>query len=485
MRHLFIVNNRSNWNLEIPGVEVVASRSYLTEDTYSSIRNAKVYNLCKSYRYQSAGYYVSLLASARGHKPLPNVLTIQDLKSQSIVKIVTDDLDQLIQTGLKPIQAESFTLSIYFGKNLAKKYDRLALRLFVLFQAPMLRATFIRKENEWLLKSIETIGLNEVPEEHKGFLIQAAKDYFRKKPVQAARKETRFDLAILVNPKEENPPSDEKALQRFEKAAGELDFYVERITKNDQLRINEFDALFIRETTSVNHHTYRISRKAAAEGLVVIDDPESILRCTNKVFLAELLTRNEIPSPKTVIINTDNRDIAESQFGFPLIIKQPDSAFSLGVVKANNKQEYRKLTAALFEKSDLLVVQQFLPTSFDWRIGILNGTPIYACKYYMARKHWQIYERKTTGKTITGRADTFLVEDAPPHVIDTAVKAAALFGDGLYGVDIKDIDDVAYVIEVNDNPSIDSGIEDEKLKDDLYRMILSEILVRIEQKKRG
>lgn len=485
MRHLFIVNNRSNWNLEIPGVEVVASRSYLTEDTYSSIRNAKVYNLCKSYRYQSAGYYVSLLASARGHKPLPNVLTIQDLKSQSIVKIVTDDLDQLIQTGLKPIQAESFTLSIYFGKNLAKKYDRLALRLFVLFQAPMLRATFIRKENEWLLKSIETIGLNEVPEEHKGFLIQAAKDYFRKKPVPAARKETRFDLAILVNPKEENPPSDEKALQRFEKAAGELDFYVERITKNDQLRINEFDALFIRETTSVNHHTYRISRKAAAEGLVVIDDPESILRCTNKVFLAELLTRNEIPSPKTVIINTDNRDIAESQFGFPLIIKQPDSAFSLGVVKANNKQEYRKLTAALFEKSDLLVVQQFLPTSFDWRIGILNGTPIYACKYYMARKHWQIYERKTTGKTITGRADTFLVEDAPPHVIDTAVKAAALFGDGLYGVDIKDIDDVAYVIEVNDNPSIDSGIEDEKLKDDLYRMILSEILVRIEQKKRG
>lgn len=485
MRHLFIVNNRSNWNLEIPGVEVVASRSYLTEDTYSSIRNAKVYNLCKSYRYQSAGYYVSLLASARGHKPLPNVLTIQDLKSQSIVKIVTDDLDQLIQTGLKPIQAESFTLSIYFGKNLAKKYDRLALRLFVLFQAPMLRATFIRKENEWLLKSIETIGLNEVPEEHKGFLIQAAKDYFRKKPVPAARKETRFDLAILVNPKEENPPSDEKALQRFEKAAGELDFYVERITKNDQLRINEFDALFIRETTSVNHHTYRISRKAAAEGLVVIDDPESILRCTNKVFLAELLTRNEIPCPKTVIINTDNRDIAESQFGFPLIIKQPNSAFSLGVVKANNKQEYRKLTDALFEKSDLLVVQQFLPTSFDWRIGILNGTPIYACKYYMARKHWQIYERKTTGKTITGRADTFLVEDAPPHVIDTAVKAAALFGDGLYGVDIKDIDDVAYVIEVNDNPSIDSGIEDEKLKDDLYRMILSEILVRIEQKKRG
>jgi len=485
MRHLFIVNNRSNWNLEIPGVEVVEARSYLTDDVYSSIRNAKVYNLCKSYRYQSAGYYVSLLASARGHKPVPNVLTIQDLKSQSIVKIVTDDLDQLIQSGLKPIQADSFTLSIYFGKNLAKKYERLASRLFALFQAPMLRATFIRKKKEWLLKSIDTIALSEVPEEHKEFLTDAAKEYFRKRPVVASRKETRFDLAILVNPEEKNPPSDEKALQRFERAAGDLDFYVERITKNDQARINEFDALFIRETTSVNHHTYRISRKAAAEGLIVIDDPESILRCTNKVFLAELLARNKIPSPKTVIINTENRHIAETQLGFPSIIKQPDSSFSLGVVKADNKREFRQLTDELFEKSDLLVVQQFLPTSFDWRVGIFNGKTLYACKYYMARKHWQIYDRKSTGKTITGRADTLLIKDAPAHVIDTALKAAGLFGSGLYGVDVKDIDDVAYVIEVNDNPSIDSGIEDEKLKDELYRMILSEILSRIEQKKRG
>ncbi len=31
----------------------------------------------------------------------------------------------------------------------------------------------------------------------------------------------------------------------------------EIITKNDFDRIPEFDALFIRETTAVNHHTYR------------------------------------------------------------------------------------------------------------------------------------------------------------------------------------------------------------------------------------
>ncbi len=58
----------------------------------------------------------------------------------------------------------------------------------------------------------------------------------------------------------------------------------ELITRDDSNRLSEFDALFIRETTSVDHHTNRIARKALAEGLVVIDDPESILRCSNKVY---------------------------------------------------------------------------------------------------------------------------------------------------------------------------------------------------------
>ncbi|MGF1671567.1 MAG: RimK family protein [Balneolaceae bacterium] len=485
MKYLFIVNNPANWNLDIPEIEVVSARMYLADEKYSSIRNAKVYNLCKSYRYQSAGYYVSLLASARGHKPVPNVLTIQDLKSQAIIKIVTDDLDRLIQSGLKSIQAESFTLSIYFGKNLAKKYDRLAAKLFTHFQAPLLRAEFIRSNSVWLLTSIKTIAVNEVPDTHRLFVIEAAREHFKKRPSVSARKETRYDLAILVNPDETYPPSDEKALQRFTKAAEELDFYVERITKQDQSRINEFDALFIRETTSVNHHTYRISRKAAAEGLVVIDDPESILRCTNKVFLAEILHKHKLPAPKTYIISPDNLKVVRQQLGFPCILKQPDSSFSIGVVKANDYSEFLSMSGQLFEKSDLLIVQEFLPTTFDWRVGILNRKPIYVCKYFMARKHWQIYERTQDGKTNSGRAETLLVEEAPAEVIQTALSATNLFGDGLYGVDLKEINGIPYVIEVNDNPSIDSGIEDEKLKENLYRIIMNDFLYRIEQKKRG
>jgi len=485
MKHLFVVNNPASWDLEIPGIEVVSAKAYLTDEQYSAAKTAKVYNLCKSYRYQSSGYYVSLLASARGHKPVPNVLTIQDLKSNSIIKIVTDELDRLIQSGLRSLQGDEFILSIYFGKNLAKKYDRLSSKLFSLFQAPLLQAHFLKKENEWFLKSLDAMALNDVPASHRDFLSVAAREFFRKRPAPVKQKETRFDLAILVNPDEKYPPSDEKALQRFEKAADELGFYVERITKNDQARINEFDALFIRETTSVNHHTYRISRKAAAEGLVVIDDPESILRCTNKVYLAEVLRRNQIPAPKTLIINSENRMAAPENLGFPCILKQPDSSFSLGVMKADDRDAYLKMTDFLFDKSDLLVAQQFLPTDYDWRVGIMNGEALYVCKYFMARKHWQIYDRKSNGKTVSGKAATLAINDAPAEVVKTALKASSFFGNGLYGADLKVVGETAYVIEVNDNPSIDSGIEDDVLKEELYHKIMSAILTRIELKKRG
>ena len=137
MPTLIVVNNPQNWPLQIPGGEVISARTYLTDAKYSELRNAKVFNLCRSYSYQSIGYYVSLLAMARGHKPLPSISTIQDLKSLSIIRTVGDELEEIIQHSLRPIQSDSFTLSIYFGRNVAKRYDRLSSHLFKLFQAPL------------------------------------------------------------------------------------------------------------------------------------------------------------------------------------------------------------------------------------------------------------------------------------------------------------------------------------------------------------
>ena len=71
MKILLVINVATGWPTSIPNAEVVDAKEYLTNPKYNELRGAKVYNLCRSYRYQSTGYYVSLLAEARGHKPIP------------------------------------------------------------------------------------------------------------------------------------------------------------------------------------------------------------------------------------------------------------------------------------------------------------------------------------------------------------------------------------------------------------------------------
>ncbi len=487
MPSLIVVDNPGDWPHALADAEVVEARQYLTDSAYISRKNLRIYNLCRSYRYQSIGYYVSLLAAARGHRPFPGVQTIQDLKSSVIIRSISDDLDQLIQKSLQPLQSRDFILSIYFGRNLAKRYASLSRKLFALFQAPLMRVhfTWSLRQKKWLLQSIGPIAISDVPEGHQAFLLDAALAYFTGRQTwPKAKKRPPYDLAILVSPDEEEPPSDEKALQRFEKAALRAGFAPYRIGRDDYSHLGEFDALLIRETTSVNHHTYRFARRAAAEGLVVVDDPDSILKCTNKVFLAELLERHKVPTPRTFIVHRDNRRKITSELEFPIVLKQPDSSFSQGVIKVDDSAALKDCLDRLLTKSDLVIAQEFLPTPFDWRVGIFDRVPLYACRYYMAKKHWQILKRDSGGtKTDEGRFDTLPVEELPKSVLEVALKAANLIGDGFYGVDLKELDGKVYVIEVNDNPSVDANIEDRYLKDALYDRIMQGVLKRVESKR--
>ncbi len=258
----------------------------------------------------------------------------------------------------------------------------------------------------------------------------------------------------------------------------------ELITKDDYGRLAEFDALFIRDTTSVNHFTFRFARRAASEGLVVIDDPDSIVKCSNKVFLAELLHRHRIATPPTMILHKDNAEQAPAVLGFPLVLKQPDSSFSLGVVKVANRQEYDQEVERLFKISDLLIGQAFMPTGFDWRIGVIDREPLFCCKYYMAENHWQIYDNSKKGDEALGNFETWPLSACPPDVLKSAIKVANLIGDGLYGVDIKEVNGKAHVIEINDNPNVDGGIEDQILGDELYQKIMRVFLKRLENRGR-
>ncbi|MBK8979200.1 MAG: RimK family protein [Planctomycetes bacterium] len=478
----------AEWDLDPEKVELVSADAYLAGRQYADGVRRRVVNLCRTLRYQRSGYYVSLLAEARGHRPLPTIGTIQDLKSRTLIRAAGSEHAELIEKTLATIHSDKFELSVYFGRNVAQRHNALANVLFRTFPAPMLRAFFEKhaKTGHWELTNVAALDVQDVPPDHRSFVLDALADHVAGRGhVPRRRTPPRYDLAILRDPSDAEPASDKKAIRRFVEAGKEVGFAVEVITRDDYSRTAEFDALFIRDTTNVNHYTYRFAQKAKSEGLVVVDDPDTIVKCMNKVYLAEVMHKHGVPTPKTMVVTSRRASRVESTLGLPCVLKQPDSAFSAGVVKVDTSEELRTELARLLSKSALVIAQEFRPTDFDWRIGVLDGQPLYACKYYMARRHWQIIERDAkSGQTHLGRFDTMPVEQVPTKIVSTAIKAASLYGDGLFGVDLKEDHGDVFVIEVNDNPSIDGGIEDQVLKDELYLRIMRYLMGRVEQRKR-
>ncbi|MGZ8214900.1 MAG: RimK family protein [Methylosarcina sp.] len=488
-RTILVVDDLSDWNPYYPSEQVMTFENYLVLEQGDPDQRVRVINLCSSYRYLSDGYYCSLLAEARGHHVIPSVKVLNDLGRKALYRLQLEDLSQTLAKAFKSRNKNSdITLLSYFGTTPEAEFQELARLLFERFSCPVLAVTLRFVGQQWEITELKAVS-PRILNESEQTLFADALDKFSKKVWRKgrARKTARYDLAILFNPEEKMPPSNRGALKKFINIGRQLGIDIELITQQHYVRLPEFDGLFIRETTAIDHHTYRFSKKAEAEGLVVIDDPTSMLRCTNKVYLADLFRTHKVPSPKTWILhrgNAEHLDKLETEAGFPVVIKIPDGSFSRGIVKVNNRNELDIKVQELFQKSALLLAQEFLYTDFDWRIGVLNNKALYACRYYMVKNHWQIY-RHGGKRTDSGNFDTLPTFEVPKSVLEAALKATQPIGNGFYGVDVKEKNGKGYVIEVNDNPNIDSGVEDKYLGDELYRLILTELLRRMENRSKG
>src|SRR5215469_7807592 len=420
---ILVDQSRDLPNAETPH-KVITTSEYLARPRLFELGRPKLVNLARSYAYQSKGYYASLLAEARGHRVVPTVETMLELREAKLYEHALPEIERI-----RP-----------------RNINRLA-----------------NGEGAFLRESLH----------------QHSKREWRD---PKARTIAKYDLAVLYDPNEKMPPSSKNSIKHLARIAEKLSVDVEPITRRQLAELAEYDGLFIRETTSIDNHTYRFARRAWQEGMPVIDDPISMIRCTNKVFLMELLGSNQVATPPTVML-ADVGDLpkAMDELGLPLVVKIPDGSFSRGVHKVNSAEEFRRVADELFEETDLLLAQKFLPTEFDWRVGVLSGEPLFVCQYRMARGHWQIVKHRADGSSREGGFRTFDLDQAPSALIDMAVRAAKPVGDGFYGVDLKQTDAGFVVMEVNDNPNLEHGIEDAVGKDEVWIRLLKWFIERFEQ----
>jgi len=285
-------------------------------------------------------------------------------------------------------------------------------------------------------------------------------------------------IACFVEKYNFTDPKEAVALQNFKTTAEEMGNKFDFLFRNNLLEIPKYDSVFIRATTDPLFTAYIVSKTAWEHGLKVVDDPKSIQICGNKIHLYALFKKCDIPHIPTIFLNKDklhHKRILEifRSFGRPVVVKAPYTSFSKYVEKVACETSFREVTKRFFRKSDVLAVQKFMPTPFDWRVGVLNGEVLYVCKYMVPKGRWK-HGAKRRGKPsfVWGRTISLKRENAPINLKETALKACEVVGCGLYGVDIKEVNGDYIVVEVNDNPSIYAGQEDFRNRD-IYNKIIA------------
>ena len=254
------------------------------------------------------------------------------------------------------------------------------------------------------------------------------------------------------------------ALTNFRLAAFELGHELDFLFKNELKYLKNYDGVFIRALTDPLNTSYVVARTAEMLGLRVLDHAESIRICCDKVNMYARLQAHGVPLPETRFLDEGEITVARAQalfeaLGTPLVLKAPNSSFSAYVDKVTTPDAFVQVGKRFLRRADRVVVQQYMPSDFDWRVITLAGEVLAVVKYRFAPQMWKLMDRTESGEwaSVEGMAR----DQASPKLIAVASRAAAAIGESLYGIDVKEIDGEYYVIEVNDNPTIAAGEEDQ------------------------
>jgi len=505
--------------------ESCTAQEYLEGATSADTSDRTVVNLCRSYEYLSLGYYVTLLADARGTYVLPSLEQIEEIahpyaylrtlreaglrtidfamvrgRRRALPELIVPDFKpgangshaRPIRLGsvakeqprYAPADAEYVDIVCVLGKTRDPRFRQFCSAVFRALGFPLLHVRMFDVDDLWKIGQIAPARLADLAPEDRQLLTTALSKLAPPPAPTVASQSSRSSIACLWDPEDPFAASDEEALRMFERAAARQGALFAIIGPHDLNRLAEHDALFIRTVTSVDSISFRFAQTAESMGMPVIDDPRSILRCSNKVYLHELCGRHGIATPPSRIVSRKTTPEDLAPLGFPLVLKVPDGSFSAAVKRVDDQEQLLERMREMLKTAPLLVAQEYRPTEFDWRVGVLDGRILYTCRYYMARGHWQIARYYGSGTTRNGRVEAIEIADAPQAVCQLALESTSLIGDGLYGVDLKETETGPVLIEVNDNPSIERGYEDAVEGERLYDTIIASFLRRIEEASR-
>jgi gamma-F420-2:alpha-L-glutamate ligase len=229
-----------------------------------------------------------------------------------------------------------------------------------------------------------------------------------------------------------------------------------------------------RTGSGTNYFTLALMRQIEKFGIPVINDSDSISKVSDKLLTSQLLVKENLPIPKTILVNGDvDVELVEKEIGFPCVVKATSGSKGKTVHLCETKKDFTSLMALLssIALKKVLIIQEFVDAAIgtDLRVWIIGGKTVVAMK----RKAGNGDFRANISQG--GTAEPFEITEEIDYL---ARETARVLGLQIAGVDLLFDKEGYKICEANSSPGF-SGM-DKYCNQDMSQRIVDFIKLKIQ-----
>ena len=186
-------------------------------------------------------------------------------------------------------------------------------------------------------------------------------------------------------------------------------------------------------------------------GFFLVNDLEAMLLCDNKMSNIIALERNNIPVPRTSIINNvKSIEKAHENIGgkFPVILKTLKGTQGVGVSKVNDMASLISVAQSLWKFNADLLIQEYFELKSDVRTLLVDGKIVGSAERIKVEK-----DEFRNNVHLGAETVPYILSEKEKQIV---INAARAVGASYCGVDHCKVGKDFYVLEVNGSPGIRS-----------------------------
>ncbi|MFC3909107.1 RimK family alpha-L-glutamate ligase [Legionella dresdenensis] len=235
------------------------------------------------------------------------------------------------------------------------------------------------------------------------------------------------------------------------------------------------DFIIPRTGADTTYQALALLRQFELSGVYCANTPESIENVKDKLLTGQLMMKNGLPIPKTMLLNFPvSAALVEQELGFPIVMKAIAGAKGNGVCLCESVNSFIDLLGLLGpQPNQTYIAQQFIASSYgrDLRVFVL-GERVIGCMQRTAHHSFK------ANYSLGGDVSAFPLNSEIEHLALTCSKTVGL---EIAGIDLLFGPDGFIVCEANSSPGF-KGME-LATGDNIAAQILSYVVAQVEAGK--